>query len=253
MQAFFDVMSLALCQEKCRACREDLQVDLVGVLNGPKRWKALNRSTLCDSCFFKLELEPSILRIVNIENMAPLLVAARLPYVGPLKKILYHLKYDDDRLVVDDLSVFLSQALEDLGKMVRVKDCILVPVPLHWKRMLKRGFNQAELLANRVAYKYDVRIDTRLLARTRPTASQHKLGKQERKQNVEGAFQAKRKYAEGAHVILVDDLLTSGATLSSCAGTLMDNGALSVNAITLAYATAGKGGNEEKYRKLETA
>ncbi|MBA3993852.1 MAG: hypothetical protein C0469_10025 [Cyanobacteria bacterium DS2.3.42] len=240
MQAFLDVMSLALCQEKCRACREDLKVDLVGVLNGPKRWKALNRSTLCDSCFFKLELEPSVLKIVNIENMAPLLVAARLPYVGPLKKILYHLKYDDDRLVVDDLSVFLGQALEDLGKMVRVKDCVLVPVPLHWKRMLKRGFNQAELLANRVAYKFDVRIDTRLLTRTRQTASQHKLGKQERKQNVEGAFQAKRKYAEGTHVILVDDLLTSGATLASCAGTLMDNGALSVNAITLAYATAGK-------------
>ncbi len=240
MQAFLDVMSLALCQEKCRACREDLKVDLVGVLNGPKRWKTLNRSTLCDSCFFKLELEPSVLKIVNIENMAPLLVAARLPYVGSLKKILYHLKYDDDRLVVDDLSVLLCQALEDLGKMVRVKDSVLVPVPLHWKRMLKRGFNQAELLANRVAYKYDVRIDTRLLTRTRQTASQHKLGKQERKQNVEGAFQAKRKYAEGTHVILVDDLLTSGATLSSCAGTLMDNGALSVNAITLAYATAGK-------------
>lgn len=244
MQALLDVMSLALCQEKCRACREDLKVDLVGYLNGPKRWKNLNRSTLCDSCFFKFELEPSILKIVNIESMAPLLVAARLPYVGPLKKILYHLKYDDDRLVVEDLSMFLNQAFEDIGKMVRVKDCVLVPVPLHWKRMLKRGFNQAELLANRVAYKHDVRIDTRVLARTRPTATQHQLGKQERKLNVEGAFQAKRKYAEGAHVVLVDDLLTSGATLSACASTLMDNGALSVNAITLAYATGGKGAKE---------
>jgi ComF family protein len=253
VQAFFDVMSLALCQEKCRACREDLQVDLVGFLNGPKRWKEVNRTTLCDSCFFKLELEPSVLRIVNIEDMAPLIVAARLPYAGPLKKVLYHLKYDDDRLVVEDLSMFLSQALEDLSKMVRVKDCVLVPVPLHWKRMLKRGFNQAELLANRVAYRHDIRIDTRLLARTRPTATQHQLGKEERKLNVAGAFQAKRKYAEGAHVILVDDLLTSGATLSSCASTLMDIGALSVSAITLAYAQAGKGAKTEKIRNLETA
>jgi ComF family protein len=105
--------------------------------------------------------------------------------------------------------------------------------------MIKRGFNQAELLANRVAYRHDIRIDTRLLTRTRPTLTQHQLGKQERKLNVEGAFQAKRKYTEGAHVILVDDLLTSGATLSSCASTLTDNGALSVSAITLAYAQAG--------------
>lgn len=239
MQALFNAFSFALCQEKCRVCNEELKVDLVGFLSGPKRWKELNRTTLCDSCFFKLELEPSLLKILNIEDMAPLLVASRLPYHGPLKKMLYHLKYDDDRLVTEDLSIFLDQALDDLSKMVRVKDCILVPVPLHWKRMVKRGFNQAELLANPVAYKHDIRIDTRLLARSKATATQHQLKKQERKANVQGAFQATRKYCEGQHIILVDDLLTSGATLSACAGELLDSGALSVNAITLAYARPG--------------
>ncbi len=187
-----------------------------------------------------------------MEDMAPLLVSARLPYVGPLKKILYHLKYDDDRLVVDDLSMFLSQSLDDLSKMVRVKDSVLVPVPLHWKRMIKRGFNQAELLASRVAYRHNIRIDQRLLARTRPTATQHQLGKHERKQNVAGAFQANRKHTEGSHVILVDDLLTSGATLASCASTLIDNGALSVSAITLAYATKSKTAIAEEKRNLES-
>lgn len=245
MQILFDAFSFALCQEKCRACNEELKVDLVGFLDGPKRWKELNRTTLCDSCFFKMELEPSLLKIVNIQDMAPLLVAGRLPYHGPLKKMLYHLKYDDDRLVAEDLSIFLDQALCDLGKMVRLKDCILVPVPLHWKRLLKRGFNQAELLANRVAYKHDIRIDTRLLTRKRATSTQHQLKKQERKANVQGAFQANRKYCGGQHIILVDDLLTSGATLSACAGELLENGALSVNAITLAYATTSKGGEEK--------
>lgn len=242
MQALFNAFSLAICQEKCRACSEELKVDLVGFLSGPKRWREHNRTTLCESCFFKLELEPSLLKIVNIEDMAPLLVASRLPYHGPLKKMLYHLKYDDDRLVTEDLSIFLDQALDDLSKMARVKDCILVPVPLHWQRMVKRGFNQAELLANPVAYKNDMRIDTRLLARTRATTTQHQLKKQERKDNVKGAFQANRKYCDGQHIILVDDLLTSGATLAACAGALLDSGALSVNAITLAYARADKGG-----------
>ncbi len=240
MQVILDMVALALCQEKCRACKDELKVDLVDFLSGPRKWKETNHKTLCDSCFFKFELEPSLLRIVNMEGMAPLLVASRLPYEGPLKKILYHLKYDDDRLVVEDLALLLSQALDDLAKMVSIKNCVLVPVPLHWKRMLKRGFNQAELLANRIAYKHDVPIDQRLLSRTRGTATQHQLGRQERKLNVEGAFQANRKYAEGAHIILVDDLLTSGATLSSCASALTDAGALSVNAITLAYATGRK-------------
>lgn len=239
MQGFLEAVSLALCQEKCRACNEELKVDLIEFLNSPKEWKELNRTTLCECCFFKFELAAPLLKIVNVENMAPLLVASRLPYEGPLKKMLYHLKYDDDRLVVKDLSLFLSQALDDLAKMVRIKDCILVPVPLHWQRLLKRGFNQAELMAQRVAYSHDIRIDKRALIRTRPTATQHQLGKQERRVNVHGAFQARKKLVEGHHIILVDDLLTSGATLASCASALMDKGALSVNAITLAYAVQG--------------
>jgi len=239
VQGFLDAVSLVLCQEKCRACNEELKVDLIEFLNSPKEWKELNRTTLCESCFFKFELAAPLLKIVNVENMAPLLVASRLPYEGPLKKMLYHLKYDDDRLVVKDLSLFLSQALDDLAKMVRIKDCILVPVPLHWQRLLKRGFNQAELMAQRVAYSHDIRIDKRALIRTRPTATQHQLGKQERRVNVHGAFQARKKLVEGHHIILVDDLLTSGATLASCASALMDAGALSVNAITLAYAVQG--------------
>jgi len=236
VQQLFDAAALALCQEKCRACSEELKVDLIEFLNSPKHWTELNRTTLCDRCFFKLEIEPPLLKIVNMENMAPLLVASRLPYIGPLKKILYHLKYDDDRLVVKDLALFLSQALDDLGKMVRIKDSLIVPVPLHWKRLLKRGFNQAELLAQKIAYSHDIRIETKMLTRIKSTATQHQLGKHDRKRNVQGAFAARKRFAEGAHVILVDDLLTSGATLSACASALMDNGALSVNAVTLAYA-----------------
>lgn len=246
MHALLDVVSMALCQESCRACKEELRVNLVSLLDGPKRWKELNRKTLCDSCFFKFELEPSLLKIVNIEAMAPLLVAARLPYRGSLKKILYHLKYDDDKLVVEDLAALMSGAIEDLAKMIRVKDCILAPVPLHWKRMMKRGFNQAELLAKVAAYEHDILMEKRMLERTRDTATQHKLGKQERKENVRGAFKANKKFAEGAHVILVDDLLTSGATLAACADALMLAGAQSVNAITLAYAIP----NREERKKL---
>lgn len=249
MHAILDMFALALCQEKCRACKQELPVDLVEIITGPRKWKETNHKTLCDSCFFKFELETSLLRIINMEGMAPLLVASRLPYEGPLKKILYHLKYDDDRLVVEDLSLLLSQALDNLAKMVSIKKCVLVPVPLHWKRMLKRGFNQAELLANPLAYKHDIPIDKRLLFRTRGTVTQHQLGKKERRLNVEGAFQANRRYAEGVHVILVDDLLTSGATLSACASALMDSGALSVNAITLAYATVSKSGETGKKDK----
>lgn len=237
MHKLLDVLSSALCEEKCRACNKEIRVDVRDSLFSFNA-KTKDPSTLCGECFEKMERESPLTRIVNVADLAPLLVASRIPYEGPLKKILYHLKYDDDRLVVDDLSIFLSQALERLSKLVRIKNCVLVPVPLHWKRMLKRGFNQAELMANRVGQAYDLPVDTHILRRVRSTSTQHQLKKLERKINVEDAFRAHPRLTDGKEIILVDDLLTSGATLASCASALLAEGALSVNAITLAYAVS---------------
>jgi ComF family protein len=111
---------------------------------------------------------------------------------------------------------------------------LVVPVPLHWRRRLERGFNQSELLANAVAKRYGLRAVS-AIRRKRTTATQAGLSNAKRRLNVAGAFAIRRKAeVEGRRVLLVDDVMTTGATLSACAGVLKRAGARYVAVLTLA-------------------
>ena len=122
---------------------------------------------------------------------------------------------------------------------------VLVPVPLHISRQRERGFNQAELLAAGLHRALEerhgvrsVRLETRLLRRTRQTKSQTGLSLHQRKENVRGVFSvAAPERIKGRIVVLVDDVMTTGATVSACAGALVRAGARKVLALTLARAT----------------
>ena len=111
---------------------------------------------------------------------------------------------------------------------------LIVPVPLHWRRRLSRGFNQSELLARAVARRYGLRPDN-ALRRKRSTSVQAGLSHAGRRLNVAGAFVARRTAdLEGRRVLLVDDVMTTGATLGSCAAALKRAGARYVAVLTLA-------------------
>jgi ComF family protein len=113
---------------------------------------------------------------------------------------------------------------------------VLVPVPLSRDRERERGFNQAALLAERLARGLGAPFRVRWLARTRATAPQTELDAAARRANVRGAFVASTA-AAGADVVLVDDVLTTGATASECARALRAAGARAVGVLTVARAS----------------
>jgi ComF family protein len=139
----------------------------------------------------------------------------------------------------------LEHVWNKLDGMDPAKPPVIVPVPLFHSRERERGFNQSRLLAEGLRNRIEkhpggrkIVVDARLLVRTRATAPQVRLKFQARKENVRGAFAvAKPESVRGRSVLLVDDVMTTGATLSACAAALKKAGAAKVIALTLARAT----------------
>jgi ComF family protein len=100
---------------------------------------------------------------------------------------------------------------------------VVVPVPLHWWRQLRRGYNQSEYLARGIAEELGAKVDVRSLKRSRYNRSQTSRHKAERWGNVEGIFKVKRPAAlDGKHILLVDDVFTSGATIMSLGSAILE-------------------------------
>jgi len=113
---------------------------------------------------------------------------------------------------------------------------VVIPVPLHRVRERQRGFNQAAIIARLISREFDVRLDERSLLRTKST-DRHRAGMDatDRAQSVERAFEVARpRLLEGATVLLVDDLYTTGSTICAAAKCLLESGATLVNVLTIA-------------------
>jgi ComF family protein len=120
----------------------------------------------------------------------------------------------------------------------RIQDySLIVPVPLHPRRLRQRGFNQAVILAREISRRHGVAMDFRTLRRIVDTGSQTGLKKEERRSNIRKAFTITvSERIRGQNILLVDDVYTTGSTLGECARTLLKAGAETVGALTLARA-----------------
>jgi len=112
---------------------------------------------------------------------------------------------------------------------------VVIPVPLHWRRLWWRGFNQAALLAGEVARRLDLPLDTTAMSRMRFTMPQTSRHHDERIKNVRRAFAvANPERVRNRRVLIVDDVMTTGATVDECARVLLAAGAACVDVFTLA-------------------
>ena len=159
-------------------------------------------------------------------------------YDGPLRDLVHILKYQRVKPAATQLGRFLSQAMAGIDLP---GDTLLVPVPLWKGKRRERGFNQAEQIA-RAFWRFrdagGIQLSTALLIRNRETASQTGLTRHQRRANLRGAFSvAQEERLKGRHILLVDDVLTTGATAGECARVLLRAGAKQVWVATVARAT----------------
>ena len=236
--AALDLVFPALCPV-CHACLGAGRRDpLCGTC-----WSALTRlgEPWCDTCGAAPALSPAFAdprRIARGRSCAACEAAppsydyarSAAVYEGQLREALHALKFSGRRALAAPLGdLAAEQCLASLPAGIDA----LVPVPLARERERERGFNQAALLARRIGRRLAVPTRPRWLSRTRPTRPQSDLSAGERRANVRGAFRASGKVA-GRHVLVVDDILTTGATVDACAQALRDAGALRVGVLTVA-------------------
>jgi len=194
------------------------------ILSDPDRADGI----LCLDCLLRLEPADAAGTPGAAERVGPGIVT---PFFtnGVLLSLVRFLKFEGGASAARPMASWMALALRG-----RLPDApaLVTPVPLHGRRRRKRGYNQASLLAELLAERLGLPFDDRVLTRWRHTRSQARLDATERDRNVRGAF---RLVAEGPvrgrHILLVDDLVTSGGTIRACVETFLPAGPAGVTAV----------------------
>lgn len=150
---------------------------------------------------------------------------------NPVNQSVYQFKYHNQRRY----GILYSQELvKEFQKEIESwRPDIIMPVPLHPSRKRKRGYNQAQILAEEIGKILEIPVDSKSLIRTRKTSPQKKLGHQERKKNLKHAFAVKHTFQAAKRVLLVDDIYTTGNTIDAVSNVLKQKGVENVYFLTI--------------------
>lgn len=238
-----------LFHERCRVCSNLLPPTiliaehyLVAQADVPK--------AVCIECWRHTLASNPTIELCPLKDGSLSIASGRL-YTGAVKRLIYKLKYDNDRLLACDLSLLMDRAWSLLRHNYADEPVLLVPIPLHPERLWQRGYNQAEEIAKHLSTRIEVPVEPRALKRVKNTQAQYGLSRAARLQNMRNAFVGMTKYLSGRHVVLIDDVYTSGSTLVEAAEALLRAGAASVAALTVARAVLKDRVRSSKHRSVD--
>lgn len=228
-----------LLPRACAACERPLDAGDVGIICG-RCWARARPlpEPRCPRCGHPADAH----RCRWCDALPPFVRAARSACWypgGSAGPIVHALKYGGWTAVAEPMAARLARLAWPAD--VERERAALVPVPLAAVRERERGFNQSALLARALAARWGVPAWCDVLLRTRATESQTRLTPDQRRHNVSGAFRADaaaRSRLHGAHIVLIDDVVTTGATLVACAAALVAGGARIVSFVTFGRAPA---------------
>ncbi len=206
----------------------------------PRCWSRITfiRPPLCDRLGIPMPFGGSRDRLLSAAAVAdpPVFDRARAvavyEYDGILRRLIHGFKFADRH----DARRLFGRWLADAGADLLVDADLIIPVPLTRWRLMRRQFNQAALLAGEVSRLSGVPADPMVLVKRRSTRPQVGLTRDQRQSNVRGAFTVKRRrrtLVEGRNILLVDDVMTTGATVSAATRALREAGAARVNVLAL--------------------
>jgi ComF family protein len=158
-------------------------------------------------------------------------------YTGSLREIIHYYKFSKKSYLSEPLADLMMKIL-DIKNMFGNIDAIIA-VPLHRKRRKERGFNQSYLVAKRLGRKLHIRVERRVLFRIKKSQPQIDLPAHQREKNVMGAFKVRKaKRIRGKRILLIDDVMTTGATVNECARVLKRSGSKEICVLTVAITPA---------------
>jgi ComF family protein len=235
IQPLADALVSVLIAPGCAACGRPLDAPTRGAVCDAC-WDSIPMVTgpLCEICGDTLPSWRDVdddRRCGRCRRAGRIITAGRSlgPYEGALRDIIHALKYDKRRSLAKPLAARMALTAADVLAGAEA----VVPVPLHFVRQWRRGFNQALEIARHLGMPV-----LECLRRRRATVTQTDLPEAQRHANVRGAFAVRRPVRPGAVLVVVDDVSTTGATLDACALALLQAGAREVRGLTVARAAA---------------
>jgi len=236
---FLDPVLDFLYPHLCLACGAALQ----GTIKKNENADLLNFSDLlCSACsteLTELSREHALFREVHHRleqrNIELVLSAFLMEHGGVLQSLIHEMKYNGMRRIGRRFGEIIGHRLLEQDSKPSIDG--IVPVPLHFTKQRERGFNQSDIIAHGISLVTRIPVRSDLLRRTRYTDSQTKLGLEKRRANVAGAFAvvpSRQSQIKAKRFLIVDDVITTGATLTECAAALFESGAAWIGAASVA-------------------